>query len=84
MSECKAQIDPIEFGKVQEQSKNSHERVDGLEIKLDKMDEKLDKLKWWIVLGLLASPVANDLIPSGKEVILAIYDGFIKTANAFL
>lgn len=84
MTECKAQIDPIEFGKVQEQSKNSHERVDGLEVKLDKMDDKLDKLKWWIIAGLLASPLANDLVPSGKEVLLAVYEKLVLTANAFL
>lgn len=84
MTECRAQIDPVKFGEVEEKARSGHERIDSLQTKLDKMDEKLDKVKWWVVAGLLASPVANDLIPSGKEVILAIYDGLIKTANAFL
>lgn len=71
MSECKAQIDPQDFGGVKEKADQAHIRVDKIDTRLESMDQKLDKLKWYIVVALLFSPIANDLVPSGAEVLIA-------------
>lgn len=76
MEKCKLNVDPVEFGEVKERANGAHDRANKIDFKLEQIDHKIDKMKWAVVVALLASPILNDLVPSGAQVLLAILNSF--------
>lgn len=75
-AKCNSEISPVEFGEVKEKAHGAHDRANKIDIKLEQIDQKIDKIKWTVLVALLVSPLLNDLVPSGTQVLLAIFESF--------
>lgn len=84
MEGCKAQIDPVEFGEVKADARGAHKRVDGLDTRFDKVESKIDSVKWLVVANMVGGTGALIWGSEAKDVIIAVIGHLIKVTYAAL